>query len=317
MINSLTIQIKQYWEGWVKKRNRPGNPQILNSQNIYILPSKFGWAYGLVIMILFMGAINYQINTVFLMTFLLITTGVLSAWEAHANLKKLTFKIISIEDAQQGTPAKITLFIHGNNNCRYGIEFQIASQPKIRLEKIPPEGVYFIIPIETKMRGCILLPPIIISSYFPFGVFRVWSYLYFKEHYYVYPQPIDPGFMPVPCLDENIKEKYTVGDEEVYDLKQVENPWAEPNLIAWKIAAKGQGWYLKRMSSNESDYWLFALSDLPSDDLELKLQNLSYWLQAAESSGHIYGLKLAESSHIEFSHGKEHLQNCLRQLALY
>jgi uncharacterized protein (DUF58 family) len=316
----ITQQVRKkfnrYWERWVKKRNRLGDPQTVHSRNLYILPSGFGWAYGIVVVTLFFGAINYQISTMFLMTFILAIMGLISAWEAHGNLKNLSFQFISIDDAQQETPAKITLLIEANNKIRFGVDFQIALQAKIRLEKIPPEGLQFVIPIETAARGYFQLPPITISGHFPFGIFGVWSYVYFDEHYYVYPKSVNPGFWPNPCSDQNIKMKHAPGDEEFYDLKQVENPWAVPNLIAWKIAAKGQGWYLKTMDSNEVDYWLFKLNDLPTKDLELKLQYLSYWLQTAELNNQIYALELTASP-TEFSHGKTHLQHCLRQLALY
>jgi uncharacterized protein (DUF58 family) len=312
----ITMKLNRYWGRWVRKRNPLGNPQTLNSRNLYILPSGFGWAYGLVVITLFFGAINYQISTMFFMTFILAIIGLISAWEAHANLKYLSFQFIAIEDAQQGTPAKITLFIQANTKIRFGFEFHIASQAKTRLEIIPPEGLQFIVPVETATRGYFSLPPIVISSRFPFGIFRVWSYAYFDEHYYVYPQAVNPGFWPDPSLDLDINKKYALGDEEFYDLKQVENPWAAPNLIAWRIAAKGQGWYLKTMDSNEVDYWLFKLNDLPSKNLELRLQHLSYWLQTAELNGQIYGLELT-ASQTQFSRGKAHLQHCLRQLALY
>lgn len=312
----MITSFKSYWEKWAKKRNRSGNPQVLNSRNIYILPTKFGLVYGMVILVLFLIAVNYQVNLIFLMTFLLVTISFLSAWEAHANLKSLSFRLITVEDAHQGTPAKMVLFIEQNNKNRFGVEFQIGLQPKIRLAKVPQEGIQFILPIETTRRGRFYLLPIIISSLYPFGIFKVWSYLYFEEHYYVYPQPIDPGFWPTPYVDQHIQNKFTSGDEEYYDLKQVENPWTEPNLIAWKIAAKGQGWFLKKMKNHEDDYWLFKLNDLPTTNLELKLQNLSYWLQAAETNGQIYGLKLQTVS-TPFAHGKDHLHHCLRQLALY
>ncbi|MES2217991.1 MAG: hypothetical protein V4501_06235 [Pseudomonadota bacterium] len=309
-------QFKKSWERWVKKRNRAGNPQTLDSHNLYILPSKFGWAYGVVVITTLVGAVNSQINTIFLMTFLLAIIGMISALEAHANLKDLSFKFIVIKDSQQGIPVKITLFIQANRKRRFGVEFQIASQPKTRLEKIPLEGIEFIVPVETPMRGRFLLPPITISSLFPFGIFRVWSYLYFEEHYYVYPQPINPGFWPSPYHVDDIKQKHVSGDEEFYDLKQVENPWMEPKLIHWRIAAKGQGWFHKTMHSNEVDYWLFKLNDLPSRDIEFKLQNLSYWLQAAETNGMVYGLEL-KTAETKFARGHEHLEHCLRQLALY
>jgi hypothetical protein len=39
------------------------------------------------------------------MTFLLAVIGLVSAWEAHANLKEISLKLISVEDTQQGKPA--------------------------------------------------------------------------------------------------------------------------------------------------------------------------------------------------------------------
>lgn len=316
MITQTPKKITTFWDSWVKKRNRLGNPQTLNSRNLYILPSGFGWVYALVVMSIFVGAVNSQLNTVFLMTFILAVIGLISILEAHANLKNLSFKITGIKDSYQGTPAKITLSIQANNKIRFGVEFQIAAQPTTRLEKIPTAGLEFIIPIETPARGYFSLPRIKIYSLFPFGIFKVWSYLYFEEHYYVYPQPINPGFWPEPHRIKDIKQKHVSGDEEFYDLKQVENPWMEPKLIHWKIAAKGQGWYLKTMHSNEVEYWLFKLNALPAKDMESKLQNLSYWLQTAEANGLIYGLEL-KTSQIDFARGNDHLQYCLRQLALY
>lgn len=316
MIIHSKKRFNNYWKSWVRKRNRQGNPQTFNSHNLYILPSGFGWIYILVVLMLLVGAINYQINTIFLMTFLLVIIGLVSAFEAQANLKNLSVNFITVEDAQQGTPAKIILFIKTNNKMRFGIEFQIASQPKIRVEEISVEGIQFVLPIETTMRGYFALPPIIISSIFPFGIFRSWGYAYFEAHYYVYPQAINPDFWPAPFIDQNENKKHTLGDEEFYDLKQVENPWVEPKRIHWRIAAKGQGWYLKTMESNEMDYWLFRLNDLPDKDLESKLQHLSYWVQTAELEGLIYGLELP-TIRTRFARGKEHLQHCLRQLALY
>lgn len=194
------IQIRKhsrhYWEQWIKKRNPAGNPQHLGARNIYILPSGFGWIYGLMVLTLFSGAINYQISTVFLMTFLLAVVGLVSAWEAQANIKGLTIKLISIEDAPLGKPAQITFLIHSNSKIRFGLDLQPEKQAKTRLEKIPVEGLHFILPIETTQRGCFAVPPITISSLFPFGIFRVWSYVFFDEQYYVYPQPLSPGFSP-------------------------------------------------------------------------------------------------------------------------
>ena len=316
MINQAKIRGKRYWNQWINHRTPLTNPQSLGSNNVYILPSGLGWIYGLIVLTLFSGAINYQISTLFLMTFLMAVIGLTSAWEAHSNLKDLSIKFISVEDTQQGKPAQVTLLILPNSKNRFGIEFQIANQPVTRIEKIPPEGIQFILPVETTERGCFTLPRITISSLYPFGIFKVWGYARFDILYYVYPPPVSPDFWPLPVSYQQDKQKNIQGDEEFYDLKQVENPWIQPNLIAWKIAAKGQGWYVKTRNRTEGDYWQFKLNDLPTEQIETKLQNLCFWLFTAEQNGLVYSLELTSNT-TPFDRGEQHLHYCLRQLALF
>lgn len=316
MIKRIQKKIHHQWTKWITKRSAKGNPQLIDSRNIYILPSRFGWVYGVLVLSLLTGAINYQISTIFLMTFLLAVVGLVSAWETQLNLKGLSVKFISISDTQQGIPAQLLLLIEPQQKTRYGLEFQMGTHSKTRIEKIPAEGLQILLPIAASHRGIFPIPPIIISSNFPFGFFTVWSYAYFEESFYVYPQPIDPGFWPVSVAHDTNSNKLLSGDEELYELKQVEHPWGEPNRIAWKIAAKGQGWYVKRMSSSEENYSLFRLKDLPAADLETQLQYLSYWLQTAESRGCIYSLDLGSSA-TPYAQGEEHLKQSLRQLASY
>ena len=316
MIRKIKSAGSHYWQNWAKKRKSPGNPQTLDAKNIYILPSGFGWIYGLLVLSVLTGAINYQISTIFLMTFLLAVIGLASAWETHANIKELSIKFIAIEDAEQGIPAQLKLSIQPQEKIRFAVEFEIQKQTKIRVEQISAQGIELLIPIETTHRGCFSLPRITVTSQFPFGIFRVWAYLYFDELYYVYPKALDPGFLPLPISKEQNTNQIISGQEELYDLKQVGNPWEQPNRIAWKIAAKGQGWYIKTMNANRGEYWLFKFNDLTGDNLEIRLQNMSYWLQSAEAHSSIYGMELGSIPPI-FGRGEEHLQQLLRLLAKY
>ena len=103
MIGRSESSLTNYWDRWVKKRNRLGSPQTLDSRNLYILPSGFGWVYALVVLTIFIGAINSQLNPLFLMTFILTIIGLISILEAHANLKNLSFKVIGMTDSYQGS----------------------------------------------------------------------------------------------------------------------------------------------------------------------------------------------------------------------
>jgi hypothetical protein len=317
VIKQFKLKTLAYWSQWVKKRIRSGNPHVLDSKNIYILPSKFGCVYAVLVLSLLTGAINYQISTIYLMTFLLAVIGLFSAWETHANIKDLSIQFISMEDVQQGRPAQLILLIKSGHRKRFSLEFQIGLQPKINLDLLTiNQGQQIILPVETTLRGFFPTPRVTLSSRFPFGIFCAWSYIYFDEHYYVYPQALDPGFWPLPIAQEQHISQSFLGQDEFYDLKQVENPWHEPNRIAWRIAAKGQGWYHKIMNSSHGEYWLFRLNDLKEEGLETKLQHMSYWLYEAEANNYVYSMKLADEFY-EFSQGKEHLKSLLRQLALY
>jgi uncharacterized membrane protein len=98
----ITHKATKVWEWWVKKRNRQTNPQILDARNLYILPSSFGWVYGVVVLSTLVAAINSQINTIFFMTFILGIIGLISCLEAHGNLEDLAIKFITINDTLQG-----------------------------------------------------------------------------------------------------------------------------------------------------------------------------------------------------------------------
>lgn len=315
-MTTITAHIKHYWYDWAKKRNATGNTQRFNAGNLYILPSLFGWAYGVVLLTLLLCAINYQISTLFFLTFLQALTGLISAWTAHGNLKNISVTCMEIEDCQKGGRVQALLFIDSGGIERYDLDYQINGEEKIKLPCLPKEGIGISLSLPAARRGLFHLPVIRFSSHFPFGLFQVWGYAFFNKQYYVYPAPTSPGFWPPSLTETGQLHRGLEGNEDLDNLKAVKNPWIQANRIAWKIAARGQGWYLKTMNNPESDCWLFSLRDLPAMDIELQLQHVSYWLAAAQQQGFVYGLEL-KGERTPLAQGEEHLRRCLRQLAVY
>lgn len=313
---AMTAQLKQYWYSWAKKRNSQGAMQCFDASNLYILPSLFGWAYGVVLLTLLLCAINYQISTIFFLVFLQALAALISAWTSHANLKNIRIRCLSVEDCSKGLLVQVVLFLDPQGLARYDIDYQIAQQPSFTLACLPAQGLQITLSLPSTQRGRFNLPVIRFSSHYPFGLFQVWGYTFFDKHYYIYPAPESPGFWP-PALNElGVQRRAMDGNEDIDNLKAVKNPWVQANRIAWKIAARGQGWYLKTMNNPQSDSWLFSLRYLPAKDIEQQLQHLSYWLQAAEQQGYIYGLEL-KGERTPLDRGEHHLQHCLRLLAVY
>lgn len=316
MIHVLIEKIDQQWSRWVRHRAGSRSAQKLDERTLYIFPSGFGWAYAMVLFSLFLCAINYQVSSVFFLTFLLAVAGLISALEAHFNLKGVSIQGFTIEDAYLGGVVKVVLLINIEGRLRYDLYAQFSHQEGVWKEKVGVDDSTLVLLLPASKRGCFQLPRITLSSYFPLGLFRVWGYVYVDSTYYVYPASVSPGFWPSPADHPGKSVLTTQGVDEFFDLKQVADPWVQSSRIAWKIAARGQGWFLKTMVNTEGRSWIFHLQDLPPKSIEENLQHLCYWLQHAEQNGYFYGIELNnEKSRV--SQGPDHLKHCLRQLAIY
>ena len=309
---------REYWSDWVRLRAYSSHPLELNAKTIYIIPSALGWAFLVVILSLFICAINYQVSAIFFMTFLLASAGMASAWEAHDNLNGLTVHCVSIDDGYCGGMVRVTLALRMPKKIAYSIEYYFEKESSLHLERLPLEGRQITLYLPAPKRGVFKLPRVTISSVYPLGLFCVWGYAYFDDAvYYVYPQNIATGFWPNSTLkNAGSHSSCVLGHEDFYELKEVNEPWTQSSRIAWKIAARGQGWYLKSMVSEEGRSWMFRIEDLPRAEVEESLQALCYWLNTAELEGYFYGLEL-KGKRTALSQGASHLTECLRQLASY
>lgn len=303
---------------WFRRRASTLNPQTLTSRQIYILPSAFGWLYGLTLAGIGSGAINYQLNPAWFLFFLMMVIGFWSMWQSHDNLKNLSIQCLPVPNTEQGQPVRVTLLLRSKNRQKHALHFCFPNAEPVTLDTVPANGINIVLPLATSRRGKFKLPPIKVNTRFPSSIFYVWSWLYFDVDYLVYPAPLSPGFWPNTdsTLYRDLAQHVNTGYEEFDELKDIENPWVQPGRIAWKISARGQGWFLKSTSSPAGENWLFRLEDLPKQDIELSLQQLSFWIQTAEQGKQSYGLEL-KGLRTAISHGEDHLKYCLEQLAVY
>ena len=174
-MHSIRMRFNNYWTRWFRKRALSRRSQRFDSGNLYILPSKFGWSYGLVLLTLFLCAINYQVSSVFFLTFLLVMAGMISAWEAHLNLRGLSVHCVSIDDAHQNEMVKVVLLLTLERKLCYALDYHFVNQEALEIEKITDKGTHITLWVSASERGCFELPRITFFSYFPFGLFRVWG----------------------------------------------------------------------------------------------------------------------------------------------
>ena len=72
---------------WWLSRHPVTDTWSLSQHNIYILPTKGGWVFGLTLLVMLVSAINYQLNLGYVLTFLLAGSGIVSMHVTHSTLR--------------------------------------------------------------------------------------------------------------------------------------------------------------------------------------------------------------------------------------
>jgi len=86
---------------------------VLNQRRIYILPTRQGIGFGLVLVLMLLGDINYNLGLGYVLTFLLATASGMSMLHAFRNMAQLEIRAGHIEPVFAGEQAYFVF--HFNN----------------------------------------------------------------------------------------------------------------------------------------------------------------------------------------------------------
>ena len=133
---------------------------------------------------------------------------------------------------------------------------------------------------------------ITLSTRFPFGLFRAWTYVHIKAGLLAWPVPRGRREAPPEASSGgNAPAVHRVGDEEWAGLREFRSG-DSPRQVAWGAYARGRGLLVKTYQSPAAHHRLFDLAAVPGADLEQRLEQLSAWVVAAHARGERYGLRL-------------------------
>lgn len=314
--------LQHYFANWLRKRIPGAREHQLNMNNVFILPSKFGWAFLLTLLALFLLGTNYQNNLMLLLCYFLLAIMLLNLFVSYLNFARLNFKLGKVNPTYVGEQAQLPLWLNTTRKKADGLIqlhfYQHSEQQQIDLNKLQ-NPVYM--PWQCQQRGRINLPRLTISSYYPFGLYRCWTHLDFDVQLLVYPKPLpcSPNLIADAGQDEQqhcaLHCKEIKGQDDFFALKSYRT--GEPlNHVAWKQVAKGRGMLSKEFSSQtQQKYWL-VLNNASGETLETELSQLCYAVNQLSQNDNAFGLRLQQQQ-INPANGSEHQQACLTALALY
>ncbi len=320
MIFAAKIGLRQRIADWIFRAKAPESPPvILVQRRIFILPTRTGYFFAFVLLLMLIAAINYSLSLGFMLTFLLAGMGSTAMLHTFRNIARLSLAPGKVEPVFMGETAHFGLVLHNPSNARFAVGAKRAKHRHIEPEfgDIASEGALTLqLPRVAEKRGRLACERIEVFTEYPVGLFHAWSYVDFGSTCLVYPRP-DSGSGALP-LDANAKGEGNVpikGDEEFQSLRAYK-PGDTPRQIAWKALARGQGLLVKEFGATASaDLWL-DYETLHGLGMEARLSRLTWWVLEAERNQLAYGLRLPDLT-LPPAMGAVHRSRCLEALALF
>ncbi len=315
----MAKSLRQRFEAWVTRGQRPvHDPVRLERRRIYILPTRYGYAFAALLFILFLWSINYSNNMGFAFTFLLVAVAHNSMWQAHDTLLGLVLHPGNAEPVFAGQEASFRFRLENPDpKPRYGVALQWRDQPPQYVD-VPASGAATVtLAIPAGQRGWLRPGRIRVLTRFPLGLLQSWSWVEFESAALVYPAPRGRRALPaaLPIHSGGSFQEQGPGSEDYAGFRPYA-PGDSPRRIAWKAAGRSEQLLVKRFTDQaRPELWLdWALLD--DDPVETRLAQLCQWVLKAENEGRRYGLRLPGAP-IPPGQGDRHRRRCLEALALF
>jgi uncharacterized protein (DUF58 family) len=277
---------------WIRRRQGPDRETVtLLRGRIYILPTGLGVAFGVMLVAMLLGSLNYGNNLGLALTFLLAALGVVAMHACHRNLERLVARPAGVEPPFAGQEAVFRIALANPGPLpRSDLEaVAAATTPPVHVPAAGEAALALCVP--TRRRGSILLDRVEIATRYPYGLFRAWAVLHPGMSCLVYPRPAADA--PPPPRHAGLAGGGAVrrGEDDFAGLKDY-HPGDPPKHIAWKAYARADELLVKEFSGDAEATPVFDLADAPGPDLEARLAVLARWILDAHARGLAFGLRL-------------------------
>lgn len=285
-------------------------------RRIYIFPTSYGFAFGVLLMVMLLGSINYANNLGFLLTFLLAGLGLVAIIHTWRNLLGLELTPGRVEPVFAGQQACFAIHLtNRRRGTRPGIQLQIKGYSPVLMDLAGKSTGSLTLCIPAEHRGELSLGRFSVSTRYPLGLLRAWSYVELDVHCLVYPAP-GPRMPPseVPSYTQSQSGDRGVGADDFVGLRQY-RPGDSPRHINWKAFAREQGIQTKIFGGDRSERIWLDWNMLPGE-AETRLSCLCRGILDACDQELEYGLRLP-GNEIQPERGQNHRHLCLAALARF
>ena len=318
----MLTALKTRLSDWIFQPRPPeAGAIVLVQRRVFILPTRLGVLFALLLLMMLLGAINYTLSLGFVLTFLLVALAFNAMFYTFRNLARLSVSAARTEPVFAGEPAQFTLQL--TNTSPYA-RFAIGLSRERRganadayADIAAGAATLLRTRVPTQRRGAMRPGRLTLYTEFPLGLYHAWSYVNPDVTCIVYPRPA-PAALPLPSTEavRGSGTSHGSGHDDFAGLRAY-HPGDPPRHVAWKAAARGQGLFTKQFSGEAAQEMWLSWDDLPPRmGVEEKLSCLTRWVLDAHAQSLSYGLRLP-GVELAMGNGETQRSLCLETLALF
>lgn len=299
----------------IEKTSDTGKAEV-GARRIYILPTKYGVIFGLLLFLMLLGAVNYGNNPGHLLAFVLVGFGSNAIYLTWRNLRALQLQCKGANPVFAGEEAFFNITLISETRDRPALQCMFEdTEPVVADLSAGATGLNVAVPLPTLPRGRHLPGRVLISTRYPTGLFRAWCYVDCARSVLIYPQPGSVWVPPGNTGSHAEGGEAGSGAEDFAGLRGY-HPGDQPSQIDWKSYARDRGLNTRLFSGQAAAPLWIDWNDAPGGNNESRIRALTRAVVDAEMRGSLYGLRTPEGT-IQPAIGPVHRHQCLSHLATY
>jgi uncharacterized protein (DUF58 family) len=300
-------------------RSEP-SPVLLGFRRVYILPTRSGILFAVVLLAMYSGAVNYNLGLGHALVFLLAGLGLVAMLHTFRSVFGLRVSAGPTAPVFAGEFAQFSVIVDNPDaRSRPAVVLQNSAGLAAVADLVPLGPTSVRLETVTRIRGWLELGPLTVHCRYPSGLFRAWAYPSPASRCLVYPKPV---YLPLPAsrpAGDGGNAKSAAGDEDFAGFRN-RQPGDSIRHVAWKSFARDpehRPLQVKLFSGGEQSELCLSWDDLSlSSDLEDRLSVLTGWVVQAEAAGLPFSLSLPART-FGVGSGTLHAARCLNALALF
>ncbi|MCG5511928.1 DUF58 domain-containing protein [Ectothiorhodospira shaposhnikovii] len=304
---------------WITRRQLPeGRTLRLHRRCIYILPTRQGYTFALILLVMLLGAINYSNSMAFMLTFLLAALGANAMWHTHRNLLGLRVTRRPAQPVFAGQTAQFVYTVENPSRVtRRGLLLETLDGTPVPFDVGARDETQVTLDLPARRRGVLRPGRLRLHGRYPMGLFRAWSWLHFDESVLVYPKPLPMDQAPpFAGQDEGESRERTDPAGEEFAGVRGYQPGDSPRHLDWKALARTGDLYIKQFGEVSGGQVWLDWDQLPAGDLEIRLSMMCHQVLQAQAQGLRFGLRMP-GLELEPDTGEAHQRRCLEYLACF